>query len=81
MLVILAILWFVVWLFVVIDMIFRREMRAWAKVLWAIGLLVFPVVGALVYLFVRPWGPTNVTADARAAELDPYDLVRDRRPV
>lgn len=78
MLTLLAVLWFVVWLLVVIDMIFRRDMRGWVKVVWAFALLIFPVVGALVYALVRPWDQGGMIAEG---SVDQYDVVRDRRPV
>ena len=53
MLILVTILWLLVWALAVFDM-FRRDWRVLPKVLWAIGMLIFPVVGVLAYLLVRP---------------------------
>jgi Phospholipase_D-nuclease N-terminal len=53
MLTVIVILWLLVWALVVFDM-FRRDWSTSTKVLWALGMLVFPVVGVLAYLIVRP---------------------------
>jgi hypothetical protein len=53
MLTLLAILWLLVWALVVFDML-KRDWTAVTKVLWALGMLIFPVVGVIAYLIVRP---------------------------
>jgi hypothetical protein len=53
MLTAIAILWVLVWMFTLVDL-FRRDWGTGVKVLWAIGMLILPVVGVLVYLIVRP---------------------------
>jgi hypothetical protein len=48
------------WVRAVIDVVRRRDIGVGAKVLWAIGMLVLPLIGLLVYTLVRP-----PSADAR----------------
>jgi Phospholipase_D-nuclease N-terminal len=54
LLVLLAIVWMLIWATIVVDIVRRRDLRASAKVLWALGVLVLPVIGAIVYLIARP---------------------------
>ncbi len=54
MLTLIAILWVVVWVFVVVDIIRRPQFSTVKKVAWALIVLIFPIVGVLVYLVVRP---------------------------
>ena len=53
MLTVLAILWLLVWALAVYDM-FQRDWTTLTKVLWAVGMLVLPVIGVLAYFIVRP---------------------------
>jgi hypothetical protein len=40
------------WGFSLTDLFRRRDIR-WRKVLWLLGILVFPIIGSLVYLATR----------------------------
>ena len=53
MLTLIAILWLLVWALAVYDM-FQRDWTTLTKVLWALGMLILPVVGVLAYFIVRP---------------------------
>ncbi len=53
MLMLVVILWLVIWALAVFDM-FRRDWRGLTKVLWALGMLILPVIGVLAYFIVRP---------------------------
>jgi Phospholipase_D-nuclease N-terminal len=44
----------IIWALTLVDIIRRRDLGAWGKVLWALAALVFPIVGVIVYLIVRP---------------------------
>ena len=59
MLTAIAILWVLIWALTLIDL-FRRAWSTSTKVLWAIGMLVLPVVGVLAYLVVRPPAASDV---------------------
>lgn len=66
-----------IWVFIaLISDIFRdHEMSGVAKALWVLALIIFPLVGSLIYIIVR--GPSMAERSARAAaaskaELDEY---------
>ena len=44
----------ILWVSVVIDLFSRPDLGGWAKVGWLILVLVVPLIGALIYLGVRP---------------------------
>jgi hypothetical protein len=44
----------VIWLGCVIDVIARPGMKGIVKALWVVGMLMFPIIGCLVYLITRP---------------------------
>jgi Phospholipase_D-nuclease N-terminal len=79
----LGFVWLLIWLLVLVDIVRRRDLRASSKVLWALAVLLVPIVGVLVYAIARP-------PDARqysAADIDrlqgdaSYESLRDRHPV
>lgn len=45
------------WFFTLFDLFGRHDLRGLAKVLWAIGILVFPLIGVIVYFIARPKEP------------------------
>ena len=46
---IVLILWIVVWLFVAVNVVRRRDLGLVGKLIWLVVILVLPVVGLLVY--------------------------------
>jgi hypothetical protein len=44
----------IIWVLVLVDIIRRRDLGTGSKVLWALAALVFPIIGVIVYLVVRP---------------------------
>jgi hypothetical protein len=44
----------ILWIGCIIDTISRPDLRGWAKALWIFGILLFPLIGSIVYLVVRP---------------------------
>lgn len=80
MLTVIAILWVIIWAFTLIDL-FRRDWSTGVKVLWAIGMLILPVVGVIAYLIVRPPSSKDVHGVVGSADAPPSDVARDRHPV
>jgi len=46
------VVFFVIWCF--IDNFRRRDHHGWAKALWAVIILFFPIFGSLIYIIARP---------------------------
>ncbi len=42
------------WVFALVDLFSRRDIRGWAKVLWLLLIIFLPLFGPLIYLLVRP---------------------------
>ncbi len=57
-----------IWIFIaLISDIFRdHEMSGWAKALWILVLVLFPLIGSLIYIIVR--GPGMAQRSAAASE-------------
>ncbi len=49
-----VILFLVLWVRAVIDVFRRPDLSAGGRIAWAIGMLVLPFVGLLVYTMLRP---------------------------
>ena len=47
------VIWFWILITVFIDIFRSRDLSGWAKALWFIFVLIFPLIGVLVYLIVR----------------------------
>ena len=71
-----------VWLFILAlrHLVRDRELSGWAKTGWLVALIIFPLVGALVYLLVRgEWMTERSAADASArARLTRTEVERRR---
>lgn len=64
---------FIVWIWLLIavfgDLFHSKDMSGWAKALWTIGVIFFPLFGVLLYLIVR--GTTMYSrAEAERARQD-----------
>ena len=79
MLTLFAIIWALIWAVTLIDLL-RRNWSTLTKVLWALGMLIFPVVGVLAYLIVRPPAASDVNAHITRRD-EPEERIRDRHPV
>ena len=79
MLTIIAILWFVVWVFVVVDIVRRPQFTTVKKIAWALIVLIFPIVGVIAYLIVRP--PDSADRYGRASDSEPEERMRGSHPV
>jgi hypothetical protein len=74
------------WIFALIDMFVRRDLRGFAKALWLLVIIFLPVLGVLIYLIARPahvaWSSGSSTVDAIAprdmevGEIEKLDMMR-----
>ena len=79
MLTVIAILWFLVWVFVVVDIIRRPQFTSVKKIAWALIVLIFPILGVIAYLIVRP--PDSADRYGKAADSEPEERMRGSHPV
>jgi len=79
MLTLIAILWVVVWVFVVVDIIRRPQFTTVKKIAWALIVLIFPIVGVIAYLIVRPPDISDRMGSAAASQ--PEERMRGEHPV
>lgn len=79
MLTAIAILWFLVWVFVVVDIVRRPQFTRVKKIAWALIVLILPVVGVIGYLIVRP--PDVSDRYGRASDAEPEERMRGSHPV
>jgi len=64
--VLIAIPLLLIWVLTLVDLLRRHDLNTSRKVLWALVVLLVPVVGVIVYFVARPPQPTD-----RSATLDP----------
>lgn len=55
------------WIFALADLFRRHDLSGWAKALWAIAIVLLPLLGLLIYFIARPSEADQETA-RRAAE-------------
>ena len=79
MLTAIAILWFLVWVFVVVDIVRRPQFTTVKKIAWALIVLIFPVIGVIAYLIVRP--PDMGDRSRHGADSQPEERMRGSHPV
>ena len=53
----LLVIWVAFVIYILIDNFWRHDHSGWAKALWALFILVVPLIGMLVYLIARPSDP------------------------
>jgi hypothetical protein len=83
LLTLLVIVWVLIWVLALVDILRRPDLRTSSKVLWAVAVLIIPVIGVIVYVVVRPGDPGQYApGDGELIHGDgSYDGVRDRHPV
>jgi hypothetical protein len=79
MLTAIAILWFLVWVLVVVDIVRRPQFTTVKKLAWALIVLIFPIVGVIAYLIVRP--PDASDRYGRASDSEAEERMRGSHPV
>ena len=63
--VLIAIPLLLIWVLTLVDLFRRHDLSTGRKFLWAIVVLILPVIGVIIYFVARPPQPTD-----RAASLD-----------
>ena len=66
-----------IWVFIMIvsDLFRDHKLSGWAKAIWVVALIIFPLIGSLVYLIARGQGMAERSAAQERharAELDDY---------
>ena len=61
-------IWFYLLIVVFMDLFSRHDLSGWAKAAWTIGIIIFPLIGILIYLITRPKPTVEEVAEAQAAE-------------
>jgi len=78
----LGFVWLLIWILVLVDIVRRKDLRTSSKVLWALAVLLVPIVGVLVYVIVRPPDARQYVApDIQGGGDASYESLRDRHPV
>jgi len=70
--ILLWVIWFWVLITIFIDLFRSHDLSGWAKALWFIFILVFPLIGVLVYLIAR--GGKMHQRQARDAQVQEQQL-------
>jgi hypothetical protein len=55
----LVIVWVLIWIVALVELIRRKDLTTASKVVWALVVLLLPVVGLIVYLVARPPAATR----------------------
>jgi hypothetical protein len=77
-----SILWLIIWVLVLVDIVRRKDLVTSHKVLWALFVLLVPIVGVIVYMVVRPPDGINelVSSDGGMRPGDEqFERARDRQ--
>jgi hypothetical protein len=78
-----AILWLIIWVLVLVDILRRTDLATSHKVLWALFVLVVPIIGVLVYMVVRPPDAINELASSDSGMRpgdESFERARERHP-
>jgi hypothetical protein len=80
---IITVLWLIIWALVLVDIVRRKDLTTSHKVLWALFVLVVPIIGVLVYMVVRPPDAINELVSSEAGMRpgdEGFERARDRFP-
>jgi len=50
----LVIVWLLIWIVALVELVRRPDLTTGSKVLWALLILLVPVIGVIIYLVARP---------------------------
>lgn len=66
------------WVFALVDLFQRRDLSGWAKALWAIAIVFFPLLGLLIYFITRPPSAEEEAAAQRSYQQQAAQAVPDQ---
>jgi len=67
-----------IWVLTVVDLMRRHDLNGSRKVLWALVVLLVPVVGVIVYFIARPPQPTDRPPTLDGVGDQSYEPIRRR---
>jgi hypothetical protein len=67
-----------IWVLTVVDLLRRHDLSGPRKVLWALVVLLIPVVGVIVYFVARPPQPTDRPATLDGVGDQSFEPIRRR---
>jgi hypothetical protein len=67
-----------IWILTLVDLFRRHDLSGGRKVLWALFVLVLPVIGVIIYFIARPPQPTDRPATSDAVGDQSYEPIRRR---
>ena len=76
--VLIAIPLLLIWVLTLVDLFRRHDLNGSRKVLWALVVLLVPVVGVIVYFVARPPQPTDRPPTSDAVGDQSYEPIRRR---
>jgi hypothetical protein len=76
--VLIAIPLLLIWVLTLVDLARRHDLNGWRKVLWALVVLLVPVLGVIVYFVARPPQATDRPATLDGLGDQSYEPIRRR---
>jgi hypothetical protein len=67
-----------IWVLTLVDLVRRHDLNGSRKVLWALVVLLVPVVGVIVYFIARPPQATDRPATLDGLGDQPYESIGQR---
>ena len=49
-----VIAWIATWIYAIVDMFKRKDMKGWHIAAWLAAIIVFPLLGLIAYILFRP---------------------------
>jgi hypothetical protein len=46
--------WIATWIYAVMDMFKRKDLKMWHRIAWMAAIILFPIIGLIAYILVRP---------------------------
>jgi hypothetical protein len=48
------VVWVATWIYAIVDMFKRKDMKGWHIAAWMAAIIIFPLVGLIAYILFRP---------------------------